>query len=333
MTNNSEREWLFIKKIQRKEPELLQSLPRLIARLNSNQSKTNSLQKQLYNVQAGFSGERYIDRYLESLEVPISLIVLTDIHLTLTPGNSFQIDTLILSDRFLLILDVKNIAGNLHFTTNPNQLEQTLSTGEETIMDCPLDQLKTHIYVLQVWLAKRGINVDILGRVIISSKSGRVKEAPENAPIIYRKGLPILLNEMAKLPVIYSQNQLSEISNVIKQSKVVFNPFPLCRHYDIDPTDLKRGQLCPNCFNSMIYKSHKQRQCTSCGLIEPNNYQESLKDWFILVNDSISNRECREFLQLNNKDDAYYALKTLHLNKTGNSVSTRYHWPSGKPFM
>ena len=321
-----------IKIRKRKEPALLQSLPRLIARATLDRSRQDYLQNQLYRVKAGYSGERFIDRYLESLEVPISLTVLTDIHLSLSPGNSFQIDTLILSDHFILILDVKNVGGELRFKTDPNHLEQTLSTGEVIIMDCPLDQLKTHIYNLQSWLRKRGIDVDVCGRVVIASKNGRVKEAPPKAPIIYRKGLPILLREKSLQPVVYSAKQQKLINDSIQQNKVKFDPFPLCKYFNIDPAHLKKGQLCSRCGESMVYKSHKQRECKKCGLIEKNNYEEVLKDWFILVNDSISNGECRDFLQLKNKDDARYAIKTLPLIKTGNSVATRYYWPKGKSY-
>lgn len=319
--------------MHRKEPPLSYALPRLISRLPKDFSQIDFLEKQLYRVRAGYLGEKYIDNYLSEIDTPISMTVLTDIQLSSSLGIAFQIDTIILTNHFLLILDVKNMSGNLRFTTNPNQLEQTLKTGEVNIMDCPIDQLKSHIYCLQTWLEERGIQVKIMGRIVLSNSNCRVLEAPPNAPIIYKKSLAVLLREKSKNPVVYSSNLINKIEDLIQRNKVTYNPFPLCSYFAINPANLKKGQLCPSCSETMSHKSHVRRHCIQCKIIEFNNYQESIKDYFMLINDSISNLECRDFLQLKNKDAAYYAINSLPLNRKGKSVATRYHWPKGKPYM
>ena len=259
------------------------------------------------------------------------MTVLTDIQLSHSPGMTFQIDTLILTEKFILIIDVKNITDKLRFKTNPNQLEQESKTGEVRRMDCPLEQLHTHIYNLQNWLTKKGIQVDIIGRVLLSNPNCHVIEAPPNAPIIYKKGLPVLLRNQSKKPTIHSPKLIKRIEELIRKSQIDYNPFPLCNYFSVDPESLKRGQLCTKCGETMQYISHKQRRCTECGITAPNNYSETLMDYFTLINNSISNRECREFLQLKNKDAANYAIKSLPLNKTGKSVATRYIWPKNFP--
>ncbi|MBO1912642.1 NERD domain-containing protein, partial [Microvirga sp. 3-52] len=135
--------------------------------------------------------------------------VLKDIQLSHSPGMTFQIDTLILAEKFILIIDVKNITDKLRFKTNPNQLEQEKQTGEIIRMDCPLEQLHTHIHNLQNWLARRELQVDIIGRVLLSNPNSHVIEEAPNAPILYKKGLPVLLRNLPKSNQCTAQNLLN----------------------------------------------------------------------------------------------------------------------------
>ncbi|WP_249336736.1 nuclease-related domain-containing protein [Sporosarcina sp. Marseille-Q4063] len=283
-------------------------------------------------MQAGYSGEQKVDKYLEQLELPQTSIVLTDIHLALSPGHTFQIDTLVLTEQAIIILEIKNITGELYFETDPYQLRRRKSSGEETIMDCPLTQLEVTQENLKVWLAKRGFHIEVSSQIILANKNGGVKTAPPNSPIIYLKRLSIFLRENERKPSIFSANQLKNISYVIMQQRLEYNPYPLCTYYQLDPKLLTTGQLCSKCNATMIYQNHKSRYCKWCKEKEPNNYGQSIQDWLMLINTTISNRECRYFLQINDRREAHYALRSLNLIKEGKSVATRYSWPNGIPF-
>ncbi|MCZ2258645.1 nuclease-related domain-containing protein [Sporosarcina sp. G11-34] len=333
LTNKSETEKRPIK-ITRKKPELLYALPRLIARLPPKYPRQEELDfaQKLYQIEAGYSGEQKVDRYLELLELPKSSIILTDVHLALFPGHTFQIDTLILTEQYVFHLEIKNITGELYFQTNPHQLRRVLPNGEETIMECPLTQLEVARVNLQSWLSKRGVNVEVQSQIILPSKNATVKLVPPNSPILYLKRLSIFLREMERGPTMYNVTQLKKMSELIQREQTDYSPYPLCKYYRLDANLLKRGQLCSICNSTMSLKNHKQRFCKKCNLVEPNNYLRSIQDWFMLISGSITNKQCRNFLQLKNKDDAYYALNSLRLNKEGKSVATTYYWPKGIPF-
>lgn len=321
-------------KITRKEPNLLVALPRLIARLPQNYPRKDelNLSQQLYKIQAGFSGETKVDRYLELLELPKSSIVLTNVHLALSPGHSFQIDTLVLTKQFILLLEIKNMTGNLYFETDPHQLRSIKTNGEEVITECPITQLEVAKENLRIWLANQGINMDIDGQIILANRNSTVKVAPKNAPILYLKRLSLYLREKLQGPTKYNLAELKKMSEVIESNRLDYNPYPLCDYYNISPHLLKRGQLCSQCNSSMVYQNHKLQFCQNCQLSVLNNYREAIQDWFILINSTMSNRQCRSFLQLKNKDDAYYALKSINLNQKGKSVATKYSWPPDTPF-
>lgn len=129
-------------KITRKEPQLLFSLPRFIHRLQREfpEKERSILEKRLYNMQAGYSGEKKVDDYLTLIPNLKSTIILTDVRLPLNSGSSFQIDTLIIAPQYILILEVKNIKDNLSFITNPHYLLRELD-GNESSIECPITQL------------------------------------------------------------------------------------------------------------------------------------------------------------------------------------------------
>lgn len=321
-------------KITREKPALIDALPRLIARLPDNYPRKEELglAQQLYNIEAGFSGETKVDRFLELIELPESSITLTNVQLSLAPGHSFQVDTLILAKQFILLLEIKNITGELYFESDPHQLRQIKVTGEEAIMECPITQLEVAIDKLRTWLSKQGFKNEITGQIILVNRNATVKVAPRNAPLLYLKRLSIYLREQAAKSPIFTTAELVKMKELIERQQVSYHPYPLCDYFKIDPKLLKTGQLCSHCNNSMIYHSHKQRYCHHCKTAEPNNYRQSIQDWFMLVSPSISNRQCKYFLKLKNKNDAYYAVTSLKLNKRGRSVATKYYWPKGRPF-
>ena len=66
------------------------------------------------------------------LRFPESTKVFTDVQLRISPNFTFQIDTLIITERYVLIVEVKNIKGTVRFVQNPPHLEQVLETGDRS---------------------------------------------------------------------------------------------------------------------------------------------------------------------------------------------------------
>lgn len=317
--------------IVRSKPTLLTALPRLIARLPSNYPYIESinLPKRLYQLEAGFSGESKVDHYLQKIYAPELPIILTNVELTLSTNYSFQIDTLLITRQTVFILEVKNIKGKLFFKSNPHHLLREID-GEETIMECPITQLNIAKDNLSIWLAQRGIEVNISGIVVLANNQAIVKEAPSNSPITYIKRLAIILREINQMPPIYNVQDVQMIAKLIQANQTSYRVYPLCNYFKIDPNLLKKGQLCSLCNQTLIYRNHKTHYCIKCKLVVANQPEQAIKDWFMLISDSISNEQCRHFLQLKSAHEAYYVLKSLNLDKTGKSVATRYSWPAGR---
>ena len=315
----------------RDKPRMLIGLPRLVARLPVNSVEREEFEQRYQRIQVGYSGELKVDDFLESLNLPSSTRILKNIELSLEGGQSFQIDLLVISEKYILLFEVKNIAGELTFESNPNQLVRNLQ-GRVTKMDCPVTQLLNTKSYLERWLKQRGYSISVMSKIIWANQQAFIKVAPENASVIFMKEIPLLLKALESYPEIMNLKDIEHLIESIKRHQVVYNPFPLREYFRINEAILKKNQLCPTCHLTLHYVNHKTRFCSNCQVNEKTDYEGALQDWFIVFGRTITSKECQEFLGLSNRHQAKYAIRTTGLKKVGKSVATKYIWPPDKPF-
>lgn len=245
-------------------------------------------------------------------------------HLRISPTLTFQIDTLIITERYVLIIEVKQLKNTVRFVQNPPHLEQILESGDEVILDCPVYQLEANRSNLDEWFRQRGFHVMTLGLLVLANPNTKVKDAPREFPVIYKKQIPFYLQRLQSTETILSVNQIHDISRKIRAEQQQFNPFPLCSYFHIAPTELRTGLLCQKCNELLLRRTRETLYCSHCGDDAVDPYNDGIRDWIMLVKNSITNKECRQFLNLKDKHAAYYALKKSFLVKKGNSISTFY---------
>ena len=108
---------LIVKK--RKVPLAIRKLRALAYRLPPNHPKVPLIMNDLKKREAGYKGECSIDFPLSFLE-PKSYFIFHDLRLQ-DQSRFFQLDTLLISKKFALIIEVKNMAGSLYFDPHFNQ--------------------------------------------------------------------------------------------------------------------------------------------------------------------------------------------------------------------
>ncbi|MBO0586076.1 nuclease-related domain-containing protein [Sporosarcina sp. E16_8] len=310
--------------IQRNQPVLLKAIPRLIARLNPDHRKIQILKDHLYRIGAGYSGECNVDSYIGRTNFPHLTKVFSDVHLRISSSFTFQIDTLIITERFALIIEVKNLKDTVRFVQNPPHLVQELESGNEVIIDCPIFQIETNKSNLNEWFQQRGIPLKTISLFVLANPNTKVKDVPHDFPIIYKKQLPYYLQNLQPIETVLSIAQIQDITRKIYSEQQQFNPFPLCSYYHISSTDLRTGLLCHNCNEKLLRKNRETWLCPGCSKDSIDPINEGIQDWLMLVKSSINNEECRNFLRLKDKHAAYYALKKSPLIKKGESSATFY---------
>ena len=111
----------------RYKPVNIEALSRLKKRLPDRHPMYEKVCMDLYNYTAGFGGEERVDQVLRRVAFAEPYAVLPNLHLHNPIISSSQIDVLIGTSKYFLILEVKNWTGSLDFKDSPRQVIQTTS--------------------------------------------------------------------------------------------------------------------------------------------------------------------------------------------------------------
>lgn len=158
-----------------KIPLKIQKLEALLRRIPENHPKRQEIKGELAKSLAGYKGELSLDYYLNFLP-PQEYCIIHDLRLPNTSGtNFFQMDILLLSQTFFLILEVKNISGTLAFDPEFDQLIWTNhTTGTETALPDPIRQVTQQQYQLWEWLIQKNYQKIPIETLVVLANSNTV---------------------------------------------------------------------------------------------------------------------------------------------------------------
>ncbi|MEK5444453.1 nuclease-related domain-containing protein [Fredinandcohnia sp. FSL W7-1320] len=200
----------MIRKV-RTVPIIILILEALLQRIPQDHPKRPQIQVELVKRKKGYRGELSLNYYLELIDTP-EFLILHDIRLT--DGKSFfQIDTLIITPYFYLILEIKNITGTLYFEDDSNQMIRTLNNEEEG-MHNPILQSLRHSRQFKNWLTQRKLPLLPIEHLVIISDPKTIIKA--SRPSIFTKVM-----HSANLPFTFEkfQNRHTKESLTMKEMK------------------------------------------------------------------------------------------------------------------
>lgn len=304
----------------------LDAMGMLLKRLHKEHPLYLRISNQIGATRAGGIGEEIVFRELEKMQLPYKYYVFHKI--LLKAENAFELDILLITPFGAIILEVKNISGELEFTDNPSQLIQRKETGVINKYPCPAEQLNEYKYQLSQFFLDYNIPVQIYGAVVFSSPKSFVKTSTEKAKILFRSEVRPFLRKFQKLNPTLAEEDIEKIKNIIVLKNTSFSYFPLTNYFSIQEEDLIRGVECCSCGFIGMQKRNRTWYCPVCKKYDSSAHKNTIISYFLLCKDSITNKECREFLLLNNRYEAKRVLSNSDLIKTGNNKSTQYKFRS-----
>ncbi|TCJ06397.1 NERD domain-containing protein [Cytobacillus praedii] len=322
-----ETRMLIIK--ERTIPIRIQKIKALLRRIPENHWKRAEMEADLAKRWAGFRGEQTLDFPLSKLPEKDFMIF----HgLRLSNGRHFfQIDTLLLTTSFALILEVKNYIGTLYFDPILNQLIQTTPNGEVKGYANPIEQARQQQTEMEKWLEKRNISIPIEFLIVISKPSTIIQTAPGYMNTL-RKVLHVqfLLNRIEKIESPYKQGMfqpkdLKKVCRILLKQHFP-ETFDVLKFYNIPQNEILTGALCSNCPSPIALKRHHGTWfCTNCHKKDKVAHIKAINDYFLLTNDSpITNEQLREFLHLSSADIAKKLLTGMKLPHKGTTKGRVY---------
>jgi hypothetical protein len=226
--------------------------------LNKRMILPENDQQHFFSLKKGYEGEVLFDTLTEKLQC--ECYILNDLLLRVN-NTTFQIDTLIIISRKILLYEVKNFKGDFYIDSITNNLYK--KPKKEYIN--PLLQLSRSNSLLRQLLQNIGYNLPIDAQVIFINPEFTLYQAPLESPIIF----PTQLNNyMKKLDVTSSKlsGQDKLLADKLISLHIEENPYSTLPKYEYD--QLKKGFTCIICNSYSISVQGKRCVCGDCGHVE-----------------------------------------------------------------
>lgn len=314
---------------ERKIPLTIQKLEALLRRLPHNHSKREEIQRDLFKRKAGFRGEESLDYYLSELDYE-SFSIFHDVRLSTNPYY-FQIDTLILTNFFAAIIEVKNISGILHFDPSFSQLLRTNPDGVEEGFPDPFSQVEYQKKHLEHWFHEQKLPIIPIETLIVISNPATIIKTLSGTATQYRKLCHTvkLVDKIVAFKDRYKNEVISgkerrKIHKVIMNNQIQLNSDVL-NNYGISLHELINGVQCPTCSKFPMTNRYGGWNCPYCNHFSKKAHEAAIEDFFLLINPTITNSQLREFTHLSSRHTARRILTSMPLQSTGSNRGRAYH--------
>ncbi|TFB24386.1 NERD domain-containing protein [Filobacillus milosensis] len=270
---------------------------------------------------AGFFGELKVDYPLSKLN--FKHVIAHDLRLPFYQ-NYFQMDTLLLNPRILLILEVKNLPGIVSFDLTANKMIRTRD-GVTDYYDDPVIQVKEQAFQLSEWLETHGYSNVPIEYLVVMANQETILDIDSSYHEHLEKVVPIY-GLSQKIRSIYSSYSTDFItySNLFNLGQLMVDhhtpaKVDLMKKLGITKENLIRGAFCPKCSAVPMMWKGRRWQCWSCNHRSLTAHLPGLKDYYLLLGDQISKQEFMWFMNLKSDRTAKHLLNKENLIKNGSA--------------
>lgn len=319
---------LIIKELQKTIELIIYEI--LLKRLSKNHNKMDEIKSDWAKRNAGFNGEKAVYRMLTFLDEQ-KYFIFHNLRLKINQYY-FQMDFLIVTTKFILIIEAKNIAGTLLFD-ELGQFIRVTQDKEEGFQD-PVSQVQLHKRQFIKWLEKNHFpKVPIEYAVVVSKPSSIIKMNTRN-PEVRKRVMPLtkLLEFIDNIDPYYKNESLSmkllkKLNKNLLKDNTPFIP-NLLEKYNISIKYILTGVQCPNCLASPMIPINGTWKCPHCNTYSKTAHIDTIYDYLLLINPTITNRDLREFLHLPSRQKATRILTSMNLTYTGGQKNRQYSLPN-----
>lgn len=241
---------------------------------------------------AGERGEREVFTFLQEAYHDKPVTILYNFHSKKSHSFAIQIDYIVFTKSYILLLEVKNIKGTISFRQNPAQLFRVLE-HQEQVMDCPFSQMDRNLLHFKKLLGKTPLPV--FTAIVWANRSAIIEPLTFESihPLLFLKQLPHYLSRFESLP-----NQKVDLKRLIQKIQSLATPYyksALCERYGIDSGDLAVGMQCLTC--SYMMDLHKKTwNCANCRVKQNHMIDENILMLYDFLGERLSMKRMNELL-------------------------------------
>lgn len=299
---------MFLK--ERQAPALLQRLPRLLHRLPKDHPAYELAMADQYKIRAGFGGEQHVDRLLRETTWREPIVFICDLQLV---DPFCQIDTVMLTPHFALILEVKNYSGTLSFDETSFHLKQETRDGKKLGFNSPVTQVWNAQAELAILLGQLGVALPVHACIVLPYPTTLLEKAPAEMPVIYAYSLKRFLSTLPRTGSPLSSDDMALVGQHLLARHKPYTRKNFPEWYRYSPADLKKGVLCAVCGAHGVKLSQRLFYCNLCRSPIHDGHERALADWFEFASPDISTAQLCAYLGLTNKYAVRYLVRKLGL--------------------
>lgn len=292
-------------------PELM-----IMRSLNTRMELAEKEKFQYSNLEKGYEGELKFDVLTQSLRE--ERFIIND--LLLEVNNSyFQIDTLIISQGIIHLLDIKYFQGDYYLNS-----DNFYSVTTEREYKNPIVQLKRSATLFRQLLQNLKQNYLVDAYVIFNNPEFTLYQAPLDLPIILPTQVNRFLRDLNNTSSTLNEGHKKLAQNIISLHQPK-NPFTRLPEYHYD--QLQKGIYCESCKSFQVTVQNYDLVCHNCGKHEKTEAAilRNVKEFHLLFPEQkITTKSIYDWCKV--KLDKKTICRVLRNNYTqiGNTRSTYY---------
>ena len=307
-------------------PELLLKTEALNYRLIPIHPLKLKISAKARNLRAGYNGEL-------SLEFPLSFLpydkFLIFHALRIHDANGiFQIDILLLSANFILIIEVKNIWDHVIFDDMGQAVR--VENDKTKAFTNPIDQVNLqHLRFLR-WLRQFNFPSIPIEKIVVYSNPNTVLKNHTNDKVItevvmHKEKILQKIDELTRMyhTPCFSEEHLMNLAFQLLTAHVS-EEVDILNKYNVSSDELIKGVFCQECNIAPMRWIRGKWNCSSCKTSSKTSHQWALVDYGLLKSAYINNRSARDFLQVDSEKVARNLLQKENFERLGTTSGVKY---------
>jgi hypothetical protein len=222
--------------------------------LNTRMELTEKDKQHYLNLEKGYEGEVKFDLMAENLQKERHTI--NDLLLEVN-GSFTQIDSSMISQRIIHVLDIKNFQGDFYLESDKLYC---ITNGRE--YKNPIIQLNRCATLFRQLLQNLRLNYQVEAYVIFINPEFTLYQAPMNLPIILPTQVKRFLSDFHKIPSKLNDEHMKLAQTLISMHHTK-NPFAILPKYGY--SQLQPGNYCKTCKSFFVYLDNNTFVCGKCG--------------------------------------------------------------------
>lgn len=283
------------------------------------------VQKILRKEGGGYAGELRVDRELSETRFFDDYISLKSI-LVGKEASYCQIDSLIICQKFILIIEVKNIPGILRYDKETHQLTRQKENGPIEGMGNPEGQLQRSKRFVKRMLDQHHMTIPVHGMIVFSNPASILEKPFPNSLAIHVSGLYQALENLHQL---YADQSIPHfdtrnVHQLFIQNEPALPPIKPSYIPTKVFSDLKRGVLCPNCVLTKLDYINAFWRCSICSHKDEKSHLTTLQEYRILYSEVITTNEWMNFTGMKSVATTKRMLSKSNLEKVGGNKNRKW---------